>query len=128
VSINGRTASYQVEARRLLERFPSDEVGLTGTHVDASTGFAGLPDHVDGRATRSCLMFAVQVNGAHIETIEACRNPEDRTTAGLFSEMHGLPMRICTPGMLIVAYSSCGIVVRRHRRTYARACRRRLCR
>ena len=71
VNINGRTASYQVEARRLLSDFLRDEVGLTGTHVGCEHGICGACTiMVDGRATRSCLMFAVQVNGAHIETVE----------------------------------------------------------
>ena len=68
---------------------------------------------VDGRATRSCLMFAVQVNGAHIETIEGLsKSGKIARLQELFSEMHGLQCGFCTPGMLIVAYD-----LLRHRRS-----------
>ena len=114
VNTNGRTTSYQVEARRLLSDFLRDEVGLTGTHVGCEHGICGACTiMVDGRATRSCLMFAVQVNGAHIETVEGLsKSGKIARLQELFSEMHGLQCGFCTPGMLIVAYD-----LLRHRRS-----------
>ena len=106
VTINGISKRYSVEGRRLLSDFIREDAALTGTHVGCEHGVCGACTVlIDGEAARSCLMFAIQADGAMIETIEGLskRGTIARLQA-LFSEHHALQCGYCTPGMLIVAH------------------------
>jgi len=105
VTVNGTLYEREVEARLLLSDFLRHELGLTGTHVGCEHGVCGactvLPD---GEPVRSCLLFAVQVDGHAIETVEglAPRDGELHPLQRAFWEKHGLQCGYCTPGMLMV--------------------------
>jgi carbon-monoxide dehydrogenase small subunit len=106
VTINGVARRYNVEGRRLLSDFIRQDAGLTGTHVGCEHGICGACTVLlNGEAVRSCLLLAVQADGAAIETIEGLskRGAIARLQA-LFAEHHALQCGYCTPGMLIVAY------------------------
>jgi carbon-monoxide dehydrogenase small subunit len=105
VTINGEKQTREVEARMLLVHFIREELGLTGTHIGCDTTSCGACTvSIDGRAVKSCTMFAAQADGATIETIEGV------ATGGTlhplqegFWEKHGLQCGYCTPGMIISA-------------------------
>jgi aerobic carbon-monoxide dehydrogenase small subunit len=105
IRVNGRTRTATVPSRQLLSDCLRHTLGLPGTHVGCEHGVCGACTvMVDGHATRSCLMFAVQADGSEVRTIEGLA-----TTAGLhpiqeaFWEEHGLQCGFCTPGMLMMA-------------------------
>ena len=106
VTINGQAYSHEVEPRLLLVHFLRDVCHLTGTHVGCETGICGACTVlVDGRAVKSCTMFAVQADGATITTIEGlARNGELHPIQQGFWEKHGLQCGFCTPGMILAAY------------------------
>ena len=104
-TINGRERTAQVPSRMLLSDFLRHELRLVGTHVGCEHGSCGACTvNVDGQPARSCLMFAVQVDGARLVTVEGLSNGD---TLGViqnaFWEEHGLQCGFCTPGMLMVA-------------------------
>jgi aerobic carbon-monoxide dehydrogenase small subunit len=105
VEINGERFEREVEARRLLIHFIRDDVGLTGSHVGCDTGNCGACTVlVNGTVVKSCMMLAVQADGATIETVEGLA--QDGELNGLqqaFSDHHGLQCGYCTPGMLMSA-------------------------
>jgi carbon-monoxide dehydrogenase small subunit len=105
VEINGERFEREVEARRLLIHFIRDDVGLTGSHVGCDTGNCGACTVlVNGTVVKSCMMLAVQADGASIETVEGLA--QDGELNGLqqaFSDHHGLQCGYCTPGMLMSA-------------------------
>lgn len=105
VTVNGRKVEREVPARMLLSDFIRQELQLTGTHVGCEHGVCGACTVIlDGRTTRSCLTFAVQVDGAEISTVESLgtvNNLDPLQTA--FWEKHGLQCGFCTPGMLLTA-------------------------
>lgn len=105
-TINGRSAEHDVEPRHLLSDFLRDDLGLTGTHVGCEHGVCGACTiMVNGEAARSCLMLAVQADGADIETIEGLsERGVIKDLQGLFAEHHGLQCGFCTPAMLIIAH------------------------
>jgi carbon-monoxide dehydrogenase small subunit len=83
------------------------ELGLTGTHVGCEHGVCGACTVlVDGRATRSCLVLAVQVEGAEITTVEGLAGPEGQLhpIQQAFADEHGLQCGFCTPGFLMATY------------------------
>jgi carbon-monoxide dehydrogenase small subunit len=104
--INGVLHRGLVEPRRTLADFIRDDCALKGTHVGCEHGVCGACTvFVDGRAVRSCLIYAVQAEGAEVTTIEGiAADPEqlDPVQEG-FREMHGLQCGFCTPGMVISA-------------------------
>ena len=106
LSINGKEYSGQVEPRTLLVDFLREDLGLTGSHVGCEHGICGACTIlVNGEAARSCLMLAVQADGAELMTIEGLA--ADDTLHPLqeaFWEHHGLQCGFCTPGMLMTAY------------------------
>jgi aerobic-type carbon monoxide dehydrogenase small subunit (CoxS/CutS family) len=106
VEVNGVSRQYQVEARRLLSDFIRDDLGLTGTHVGCEHGICGACTILfNGEAARSCIMFAVQADGARIQTIEGLsQSGEIGRLQALFAEKHALQCGFCTPAMLITAY------------------------
>jgi aerobic-type carbon monoxide dehydrogenase small subunit (CoxS/CutS family) len=105
LTINGKARSGDAEPRMLLADFLRDGLQLTGTHVGCEHGVCGACTvMVDGEAVRSCLMFAVQTDGAEIQTIEGLAiNGEMHPLQKLFSEQRALQCGFCTPGMLMTA-------------------------
>ena len=105
MTVNGKPASADVEARTLLVHFIREQLGLTGTHVGCDTSQCGAcVVHVDGRAVKSCAMLAVQAEGAEIVTLEGlARNGELHPVQQAFREHHGLQCGFCTPGMIMTA-------------------------
>jgi aerobic-type carbon monoxide dehydrogenase small subunit (CoxS/CutS family) len=105
LTVNGRLAREQVEPRLLLSDFLRHTLGLTGTHVGCEHGVCGACTvRVDGRAVRSCLLFAVQVGGASVETVEGlARDGELTALQAAFREQHALQCGFCTPGILMAA-------------------------
>ena len=105
VEVNGVTYDREVEARRLLVHFLRDDLGLTGTHVGCDTGNCGACSILyDGLLIKSCMMLAVQADGARLQTIEGlAQNGELTPLQQAFSEHHGLQCGYCTPGMLMSA-------------------------
>ena len=105
VAVNGRRYEREVEARLLLVDFIRHILRLTGTHVGCAHGACGACTiELDGRIVRSCLMFAVQADGARITTVEglAGDGPLDPLQQA-FHEHHGLQCGYCTPGILMAA-------------------------
>jgi carbon-monoxide dehydrogenase small subunit len=102
--VNGEARSAVVETRRTLAEFLREDCPLTGTHLACEHGVCGACTVlVDGRAVRSCLLFAVQLNGADITTVEGL-SPADGTLNPVqeaFAACHGLQCGFCTPGFVV---------------------------
>lgn len=105
LTVNGRDVSVDVEPRTLLVHLIREHLGLTGTHVGCETGYCGACTvHVNGTAIKSCTMFAVQVDGADVVTIEGlASNGSLHPVQEGFWERHGLQCGYCTPGMIMSA-------------------------
>jgi len=105
VEVNGTTYEREVEARRLLVHFIRDDLDLTGTHVGCDTGNCGACSViVDGTLVKSCMMLAIQADGASIETVEGLgADGELDPLQQAFGEHHALQCGYCTPGMLMSA-------------------------
>ena len=105
VEVNGTTYEREVEARRLLIHFLRDDLDLTGSHVGCDTGNCGACSVIlDGTLVKSCMMLAVQADGAKIETVEGlARDGELNGLQQAFSDHHALQCGYCTPGMLMSA-------------------------
>ena len=105
VEVNGTTYEREVEARRLLVHFIRDDLDLTGTHVGCDTGNCGACSViVDGMLLKSCMMLAVQADGASIETVEGLgADGQMHPLQQAFGEHHALQCGYCTPGMLMSA-------------------------
>jgi aerobic-type carbon monoxide dehydrogenase small subunit (CoxS/CutS family) len=105
VEVNGATYEREVDARRLLIHFLRDDLDLTGSHVGCDTGNCGACSViVDGVLLKSCMMLAVQADGATIETVEGlAQEGELNALQQAFSDHHGLQCGYCTPGMLMSA-------------------------
>jgi carbon-monoxide dehydrogenase small subunit len=105
VEVNGTTYEREVEARRLLVHFLRDDLDLTGTHVGCDTGNCGACSViVDGTLLKSCMMLAIQADGASIETVEGlAADGELNPLQQAFGEHHALQCGYCTPGMLMSA-------------------------
>jgi carbon-monoxide dehydrogenase small subunit len=105
VTINGTVYEREVEARKLLIHFIRDDVDLTGSHIGCDTGNCGACSViVDGTLVKSCMMLAVQADGATIETVEGLAEGDELTTLQQsFSDHHALQCGYCTPGMLMSA-------------------------
>jgi aerobic carbon-monoxide dehydrogenase small subunit len=106
LAVNGQAVDRVVDVRRSLSDFLRDDLALTGTHIGCEHGVCGACTVlVDGESARSCLLLAVQLDGAAVTTIEGLTPP-----AGLsplqeaFRACHGLQCGFCTPGMIIVAH------------------------
>ncbi len=106
VRINGVDYTRAVEPRLLLVHFIREVAELTGTHVGCETSNCGACTIVlNGKSVKSCTMFAVQANGAKIETIEGlAKNGELHPIQQAFWDNHGLQCGFCTPGMIMQAY------------------------
>jgi aerobic carbon-monoxide dehydrogenase small subunit len=105
ISVNGERYEREVEARKLLVHFLRDDLDLTGTHVGCDTGNCGACTVLlDGQAVKSCMLLAVQADGAELTTVEGLApDGELNTLQRAFSEHHGLQCGYCTPGMLLSA-------------------------
>jgi carbon-monoxide dehydrogenase small subunit len=105
VTINGTVYEREVEARKLLIHFIRDDVDLTGSHIGCDTGNCGACSVlVDGTLVKSCMLLAIQADGATIETVEGLAEGDQLTTLQqAFSDHHALQCGYCTPGMLMSA-------------------------
>ena len=103
--VNGGEHRLDVEPRRLLADVLRDDLGLTGTHLGCEQGACGACTVlVDGAAVRSCLLFAVQVEGAEVTTVEALAHGGAlHPLQEAFRDHHALQCGFCTPGMLLAA-------------------------
>lgn len=104
LEINGVQYEGEAESRRLLSDFIRSDLGLHGTHVGCEHGVCGACTiQWDGDPVRSCLVFAVQANGARLRTIEGLApNYDDlHPIQQAFTEVHGLQCGFCTPGILM---------------------------
>lgn len=106
MTVNGRTASGDVEGRTLLSSFLRDTLNLTGTHVGCDTSQCGAcVVHVNGEAVKSCTMLAAEAQGAEVNTIESMANADGSLSViqQAFQDHHGLQCGFCTPGMVMSA-------------------------
>lgn len=105
LSVNGVARADEVEPRLLLVHYLRDVLGLTGTHIGCETSLCGACTVLlDGQAVKSCTMFAVQADGASVQTIEGlATNGELHPVQEGFWEKHGLQCGYCTPGMIVTA-------------------------
>ena len=113
MTVNGKTASGEVEGRTLLAQFLRDDQGLTGTHVGCDTSQCGAcVVHGNGKAVKSCTMLAIEADGAEVATIEGQANADGSLNViqQAFQDHHGLQCGFCTPGMLAsaLAYVNAG--------------------
>ena len=105
LTVNGTTYERAVEPRLLLADFLRSTLGLTGTHVGCEHGVCGACTViVDGDSMRACLLFAVQLDGCTVETVESLGAPGRlNPLQEAFREHHALQCGFCTPGMLMTA-------------------------
>ena len=105
VEVNGERYESSAPARMLLVHFVRDELGLTGTHVGCDTTSCGACTVLlDGKAVKSCTMFAVQADGAAVTTIEGLASGDQlHPLQEGFRREHGLQCGYCTPGMIMAA-------------------------
>ena len=106
LTVNGAARSARVPARRLLSDLLRHDLRLTGTHVGCEHGVCGACTVlVDGRPVRSCLTFAVMVDGSEVTTVEGLAGPDGELgpVQRAFRECHGLQCGFCTPGFLLLA-------------------------
>ena len=104
--VNGTEHRGQAEPRTLLVDFLREDLGLTGSHVGCEHGICGACTIlINGEAARSCLMLAVQADGAELTTVEGLAQDDQlHPLQAAFWEQHGLQCGFCTPGMLMTAY------------------------
>jgi carbon-monoxide dehydrogenase small subunit len=103
LTVNGEPVRREVPVRRLLVDFLRDDLGLTGTHVGCEHGVCGACTIlVDGAPVRSCIMLAVQADGAELTTVEGITPPDGlNRMQQAFKDNHGLQCGFCTPGFLM---------------------------
>ncbi|MBM4441129.1 MAG: (2Fe-2S)-binding protein [Candidatus Rokubacteria bacterium] len=106
ITVNGTVHERKVEPRLLLADFLRHELGLTGTHLGCEHGVCGACTVlVDGASARSCLLFAAQVDGARITTVEGlARGGAPQPIHDAFHEHHALQCGYCTPGFLVAVH------------------------
>jgi aerobic carbon-monoxide dehydrogenase small subunit len=105
VTVNGVEYEREVEARKLLIHFVRDDLDLTGSHIGCDTGNCGACSMiVDGQLVKTCMLLAIQADGATIETVEGLAEDGELTALQQsFSDHHALQCGYCTPGMLMSA-------------------------
>ena len=105
MTVNGKTVAADIEDRTLLVYFLREHLNLTGTHIGCDTSQCGAcVVHVNGRAVKSCTMFAGQADGAEVLTIEGlAKDGKLHPVQEAFREHHGLQCGFCTPGMIMTA-------------------------
>ena len=112
LTVNGKAVSATLDPRTLLVQLLRERLGLTGTHVGCDTGQCGACTvHVNGRAVKSCNVFAAQVEGAQVVTIEGIAPDGNlHPMQAAFRDHHGLQCGFCTPGIVMNAID----LVKRH--------------
>jgi carbon-monoxide dehydrogenase small subunit len=110
VKVNGVERQADIEPRLLLVHFLREVLRLTGTHIGCDTSHCGACTVVvDGRAVKSCTMFAVQADGREVLTVEGLeRDGKLHPLQEGFFQEHGLQCGYCTPGMLMTGYAFLG--------------------
>jgi carbon-monoxide dehydrogenase small subunit len=105
LTINGKKYSPDVEPRLLLIHYLRDVAGLTGSHIGCETSLCGACTvELDGKAVKSCSMFAVQADGASVTTIEGlAENGKLHEMQEAFWSQHGAQCGFCTPGMIMAS-------------------------
>ncbi len=105
VEVNGELYEHDVDVRRLLVHFLRDDLSLTGTHIGCDTGNCGACTvHLNGMPIKSCMLLAVQTDGAKVGTVEGLAGDGELTALQQsFSGHHALQCGYCTPGMLMSA-------------------------
>src|SRR5436853_4557209 len=105
VEVNGVEYEREVAARRLLIHFLRDDLDLTGSHIGCDTGNCGACSVLyNGALVKSCMMLAIQADGAKIETVEGLAESDElNDLQQSFSANHALQCGYCTPGMLMSA-------------------------
>jgi aerobic carbon-monoxide dehydrogenase small subunit len=105
LTVNGRAVEREVAVRQSLADFLRQDLGLTGTHVGCEHGVCGACTvFVDGTSVRSCLLFAVQLDGASVTTIEGLTPSEGLSPLQqAFCATHAMQCGFCTPGMIVAA-------------------------
>jgi carbon-monoxide dehydrogenase small subunit len=105
LQVNGRAYEGQVEARKTLVDFLREDLRLTGTHIGCEHGVCGACTiRMNGHTVRACLLFAVQADGAELETVEGLTRGERlHPLQQAFHEHHALQCGYCTPAMLLAA-------------------------
>jgi carbon-monoxide dehydrogenase small subunit len=104
LTVNGEPVERTVEPRRSLVDFLRHDLGLTGTHVGCEQGVCGMCTVLlDGEPIKSCIMLAVQADGAEITTIEALNGEELHPAQRAFKEAHGLQCGYCTPAFILTS-------------------------
>jgi aerobic carbon-monoxide dehydrogenase small subunit len=105
VDVNGEQYEREADARRLLIHFIRDDLDLTGSHIGCDTGNCGACSVLlDGTLVKSCMLLAVQADGAKIETVEGlAADGEPNGLQQAFSDHHALQCGYCTAGMLMSA-------------------------
>ena len=128
--VNNSPREHTIEPRVLLVHYLRDLCGLTGTHVGCETGICGACTVlVDGRAVKSCTMFAVQAEGSEVTTIEGlAANGRLHPVQQGFWECHGLQCGYCTPGMIMAAVHLIATGAASSRERIAEGLRGNLCR
>jgi carbon-monoxide dehydrogenase small subunit len=104
VFVNGERQRAEVEARKTLADFLREDCALTGTHLGCEHGVCGACTVLlDGEAVRSCLLFAIQVDGAEVTTVEGLGGPDGALSPiqDAFRAEHGLQCGFCTPGFVV---------------------------
>jgi len=104
MTVNGQPVSAETEGRTLLSAYLRDGLGLTGTHIGCDTSQCGAcVVHVDGKAVKACSVFAQDIEGADVKTIEGMANADGSlsTIQQAFQDHHGLQCGFCTPGMVM---------------------------
>jgi aerobic carbon-monoxide dehydrogenase small subunit len=105
MTVNGKPVSADIEDRTLLVYFLRENLRLTGTHIGCDTSQCGAcVIHIDGKAVKSCSVFAVAADGASVTTIEGlAKDGKLHPVQEAFRENHGLQCGFCTPGMIMTA-------------------------
>lgn len=104
MTVNGKAVSAEAEGRTLLVNYLREGLGLTGTHVGCDTSQCGAcVVHVNGKAVKSCTVFAADLEGAEVRTIEGMANSDGSLSViqQAFQDHHGLQCGFCTPGMVM---------------------------
>lgn len=107
VTVNGSVHEAEVEPRLLLVHFIREVLGFTGTHIGCDTTNCGACTVIlDGRAVKSCTIFAVQADGREVMTVEGlAKDGQLHPIQEGFFEKHGLQCGFCTPGMMLSSYA-----------------------
>ena len=105
LEINGKKVSREIEDHTLLSTLLRDILSLPGTHIGCDTSQCGAcVVHVDGKSVKSCTLFAADIHGSKVTTIEGlARNGKMHPMQEAFKKLHGLQCGFCTPGMVMSA-------------------------